>query len=85
MRLEMKKLSRYIDDLNKEKMPQEHGKARNYKSKQALRQEDDEYQNMLTAVCRVRTLREVKYPDEFFPKRLVGSLTGERLTIGGNP
>lgn len=64
-----KKLSKYIDQLNMEKMPMEH---RN------LGSNSREYQKLMAAVREVRSLREPEFPDENYPKRLVATLQGGR-------
>lgn len=66
--MDEKKLSEYIDELNAGKRPKEH--------KNGLQEEEKEYQNLLATVRKVRSLREIQYPDELFQQRLINSLTG---------
>ncbi len=59
-----KKLSNYIDQLNKEKTPKEHRNSSH----------SEQFESLMGVVREVRSLREPAYPDEEFPKRLVASL-----------
>lgn len=66
--MDEKKLTEYIDELNAGKRPKEH--------KNGLQEGEKEDQNLLEAVRKVRSLREIEYPDELFQQRLIHSLTG---------
>lgn len=66
--MDEKKLSRYIDELNAGKRPKEH--------KNRLREEEKDDQNLLATVRKVKSLREIEYPEDLFQQRLINSLTG---------
>ena len=69
-----KKLSKYIDQLNKEKIPKEH-KYSNH---------SEQFEGLMEVVKEVRSLREPVFPDEEFPKRLVASLQKENVSRNGS-
>lgn len=58
-----KKLSKYIDHLNEEKMPKEHKEN-----------SSDEFERLLDTVRKVRTLKEPGYPEKDYSDRLVSSI-----------
>jgi outer membrane lipoprotein-sorting protein len=66
--MDEKKLSQYIDELNAGRRPKEHGDS--------SREGEKEEQKLLATIRKVRSLREIEYPDEFFEQRLVNSLAG---------
>ncbi len=66
--MDEKRLSLYIDELNSGKRPREHEEG-------YFAEENDDLK-LLETVRRVRSLREMEYPDELFQKRLVNSLAG---------
>jgi outer membrane lipoprotein-sorting protein len=61
-----KKLSRYIDELNNGKKPNDHKKTPT----------DIDYLELTNTVRRVHALREMEYPDELYQKRLIDSIIG---------
>ena len=67
MKREDKKLSEYIDQLNKEVMPKEHRNPKNH---------SEEFEQLMKTVRKVRSLREPEFPDENYPKRLAAVLQG---------
>jgi outer membrane lipoprotein-sorting protein len=71
--MDEKKLSRYIDELNTGRRPKEH--------KASFAEEESEDQKLLATVRKVRLLREIEYPEDFFEHRLVNSLTGGSSVI----
>lgn len=64
--MDERKLSKYIDNLNAGRIPREH--------KNGLQKKED--QDLLETVRKVRSLREIEYPDDMFQQRLMSSLTG---------
>lgn len=64
MRDNEERISRYIDDLNAEKIPKGHKKASG----------DDEFDKLAKTVRRLRRLREAEYPDEAYQAKLTASL-----------
>ncbi len=69
MNMDEKRLSRYIDELNKGITPREH--------KNGL--EDTESRKMLAAIRRVKAMGGIQYPDDLFQKSLTDSLTGGEI------
>ncbi|MDF2589271.1 MAG: hypothetical protein K0S41_3112 [Anaerocolumna sp.] len=63
-----KKISNYIDQLNKEKKPKEH-----------KTEIDNEQEELLSSIRMVKSLKEPTYPDEDFPKKLAKSLENKLL------
>lgn len=66
--MDERKLSQYIDNLNAGKTPREHITR--------LQEEEKEDEILFETVRKVRTLREIEYPDDSFQQRLVNSVTG---------
>lgn len=66
--MDEKKLSQYIDNLNAGKRPKEH--------KNRLEEEEKDDQNLLATVRKVRSLREIEYPEDLFQQHLIDSLVG---------
>jgi len=64
--MDEKRLSGYIDELNAGKRPREH--------EGGYYEEGNDDSKLLDTVRRVRSLRELEYPDELFQQRLVDSL-----------
>jgi len=62
-----KKLSEYIDQLNREAMPKEHKDPKN---------RSEEFEKLMKTVRDVRSLREPEFPDDSYPKRLSATLQG---------
>lgn len=69
MKREEIKLSKYIDQLNAEKMPQEHRRP----------SETEEFDKLTETVKKVRALRDPAMPGEEFTERLFASLGGETM------
>jgi len=67
--MDEKRLSRYIDSLNKGKKPKEHKNNR-------LQKKEQEEQILFETVRRVKSLGEVEYPKDTFQEQLIYSLTG---------
>lgn len=68
--MDEKKLSRYIDNLNSGRKPKEH----NHK----MEQKGQEEQVLLETVRKIKSLKEVEYPEDIFEERLIHSLTRGR-------
>jgi outer membrane lipoprotein-sorting protein len=64
MKHKYEQLSKYIDALNQEKMPQGHGAQTGF----------PEYEDLVETVRRVRTLREPEYPKEDYPLQLAAAV-----------
>jgi outer membrane lipoprotein-sorting protein len=67
-----KKISNYIDQLNKEKKPKEHIKT----------EINSDQEELLSSIRMVKSLKEPTYPDEGFPKKLAKSLENKSLEKG---
>jgi outer membrane lipoprotein-sorting protein len=68
--MEEKKLDQYINELNSGRIPKDHKKAMS----------EGEYGKLMETVRKVKTMREVEYPDAMFEKRLMDSLAAELPT-----
>ncbi|MEY8355504.1 hypothetical protein AALB39_19390 [Lachnospiraceae bacterium 54-53] len=66
--MDERKLSEYIDYLNSGRRPREH--------RNGLEEEEKEDRDLLETVRIVKSLREIEYPDDKFPQRLMSSLSG---------
>ena len=67
--MDEKRLSKYIDSLNKGKKPKEH-------KNNSLQEKEQEEQILLETVRRVKSLGEMEYPKDNFQEKLIYSLTG---------
>jgi len=63
----IRRIDRYINTLNKEKRPLEHG----------IKAYSEEHDRLTGVVRRVKALGEIKYPNEDFEKRLIKAVTAE--------
>lgn len=62
--MDEKRLSKYIDSLNKGKKPKEH-------KNNSLQEKEQEEQILLETVRRVKSLGEMEYPKDNFQEKLI--------------
>ncbi len=65
MKNQEKKISVYIDRLNREKKPREHNSVK----------ENEEYEGLMETVRLLKSQKETVYPEDDFPRRLAASFT----------
>ncbi|WP_246241019.1 hypothetical protein [Anaerocolumna sedimenticola] len=70
----IKKISNYIDQLNKEKKPNEHNKP----------MKDNEDEKLMETVRLIKSLKEVEYPKKEFNEQLTETLSKQFLNGNGS-